>query len=148
MNLDRYPYLIKNDHLDYEFYSEGPNGRIKKAVRFTRINDEEPIVYNLGFGDVSEETDAIDDNIVSNNNDRDIVLATVARTVVDFTNIYGNPYVFAMGSTAVRTRLYQIGISRLWDEINVDFEIYGFANDEWQPFQKNVNYDAFLVKRK
>ena len=59
--------------MDYEFYSEGPNGRIKKAVRFTRMTHEEPVFYNLGFGDVSQETDLIDDNIVSNNDDRDVV---------------------------------------------------------------------------
>ncbi|GAA3975559.1 DUF6934 family protein [Mucilaginibacter dorajii] len=148
MNLKSYPCLIKNDYLDYEFYSEGPNGRIKKAVRFTRMTHEEPIFYNLGFGDVSQETDLIDDNIVSNNDDRDIVLATVAKTVIDFTNIHGNHYVFATGSTSSRTRLYQMGISGLWEEISKDFKVLGFVKGDWQPFQKNVNYEAFLVKRK
>ncbi|SHN30493.1 DUF6934 family protein [Mucilaginibacter sp. OK098] len=148
MNLERYPYLVKNNFHDYEFYSEGPNGRIKKAVRFTKINDEEPIFYNLGFGDVSEKTDAIDDSIVSNNNDRDIVLATVAKTVIDFTNIHGNHYVFATGSTPARTRLNQISISGLFNEISIDFEVLGFKDGNWQPFKKNANYEAFLVKRK
>lgn len=47
-----------------------------------------------------------------------------------------------------RTRLYQIGIAGLLTEINKDFEVYGFVNGKWQIFQKNVNYEAFLVKRK
>jgi hypothetical protein len=148
MNLERYPYLAKNDFQDYEFYSDGPNGRIKKAVRFTKINDDEPVFYNLGFGDISEETDVIDDSIVSNNNDRDIVLGTVAKTIIDFTNIHGNHYIFATGSTRARTRLYQMGISRLWNEISIDFEVLGFKDGDWELFQKNVNYEAFLVKRK
>ena len=148
MNLERYPYLVKNDFQDYEFYSEGPNGRIKKAVRFTKITDEEPAFYNLGFGDVSEETDVIDDSIVSNNHDRDMVLATVAKTVIDFTSIHGNHYIFATGSTPARTRLYQMGIAGLWDEISLDFEVLGFRSGGWEPFARNVNYDAFLVKRK
>jgi hypothetical protein len=148
MNLERYDYFASNDFRDYEFYSEGPNGKIRKAVRFTKINKEEPVFYNLGFGDISEETDSIDDRIVSNNNDRDLVLATVAKTVVDFTNIYGNHYIFAIGSTPARTRLYQMGISKLWHEIKTDFEVLGFKNAVWSPFEKNVNYEAFLVRKK
>jgi hypothetical protein len=148
MNLERYPYFAKNDYHDFEFYSEGPNGRIKKAVRFLKIVDEDPAFYNLAFGDVSDETDAIDDSIVSNNNDRDMVLATVAKTVIDFTNIHGNHYVFATGSTPARTRLYQISISALLNEISKDFEVMGFKDSRWESFKKNVNYEAFLVKRK
>lgn len=148
MNLEHYNYFASSDFKDYEFYSEGPKGRIKKAIRFTKINNEEPVLYNLGFGDISEETDNIDDTIVSNNDDRDIVLATVAKTVIDFTNIYGNHYIFAIGSTTARTRLYQMGISGLWNEISIDFEIHGFKSGSWHPFEKGVNYEAFLVKRK
>ena len=32
MNLERYPYNNSNDFQDYEFYSAGPKGRIKKIV--------------------------------------------------------------------------------------------------------------------
>jgi hypothetical protein len=148
MNLERYTYFTNNDFLDYEFYSEGPKGKIKKVVRFTKITDKEPIVYNLGFGDADEETGVFDDSIITNNKDRDLVLATVANTIIDFTNYYGNHYIFASGSTPARTRLYQIGISGIWEEISKDFEIYGLKEDNWHSFEKNVNYDAFLVKRK
>jgi hypothetical protein len=148
MNLEHYTYFASNDFKDYEFYSEGPKGRIRKAIRFTKVNDEGYVFYNLGFGDISEEIDIIDVTIVSDNNDRDIVLATVAKAVIDFTNIHGNHYIFATGSTAVRTRLYQMSIAGLWDEIRMDFEVFGFKNGTWYPFEKNVNYEAFLVKRK
>jgi hypothetical protein len=147
MNLQRYAYFIKNNFHDYEFYSEGPNGRIKKAVRFTKMNYQPPYIYNLGFGDVSEVTDAIDDSVVSNNSDRDIVLATVAKTVLDFTDIYGDSYIFARGSTPVRTRLYQMSIAKLFDEIKIDFKVLGFRDNNWEDFQLNANYQAFLVKR-
>jgi len=80
--------------------------------------------------------------------DRDKVLATVALIVLDFTNMHGNHYVFAEGSSRSRTRLYQMGISRLWNEINADFDVFGFADNHWHAFQHNVNYEAFLVKRK
>jgi len=54
MNLEHYTYFASNDFKDCEFYSEGPKGRIRKAVRFTKISDEGPAFYNLGFGDISE----------------------------------------------------------------------------------------------
>ena len=41
-----------------------------------------------------------------------------------------------------------MGISGLWDEISIDFEVQGFKNGSWLPFEKGVNYEAFLVKRK
>ncbi len=147
MNLERYVYFADNNYKNYEFYSIGPKGQIKKGVRFSKINDD-PVIYNLAFGDISAETDRIDDAVISNNHDRDLVLATVANTIFDFTNHYGNHYIYATGSTTPRTRLYQIGIAGLSTEINKDFEVYGFVNGKWQIFQKNVNYEAFLVKRK
>ncbi len=88
------------------------------------------------------------DLTVSDNGDRDIILATVAYTVKDSCAHYGNHYIYAKGSTSVRTRLYQIGIAGLFEEISTDFEVYGVIYDIAYPFQKNVNYEAFLVKRK
>jgi hypothetical protein len=148
MNLDRYNYQISNAHQDYIFYSEGPKGKIKKIVRFSQIQDLELPVYNLGFGDADNETGVVDDSVITNNKDRDMVLATVANTIVDFTNYYGNHSIYAKGSTPSRTRLYQIGIAGLWEEISIDFDVYGLKEDNWHEFKINVNYDAFLVRRK
>src|SRR5476651_2083907 len=104
MNLPHYNYFT-NDFKEYEFYSIGPKGKIKKIVKFQKIQDE-PLVYNLAFGDQDPETGLINDSIKTNNEDRDIVLATVANTINDFSDHYGNHYVYAIGSTPVRTRLY------------------------------------------
>ncbi len=104
----------------------------------------------MGFGDVDNDDTVVHDDIVTNNNDRDKVLATVANTIFDFTNEHGNHsiFIFATGSAPSRTRLYQMGISRLWEVINKEFEVYGHINEEWHPFKRDVKYDAFLVKRK
>lgn len=146
MNLERYKYFT-NDYYAYEFYSEGPKGRIKKAVVYSKIQDD-PTVYNLAFGDEDAATGKISDLIVSDNQDRNIVLATVAATVIAFSERYGNHFIYATGSSEARTRLYQISISMLWNEIEADFVVFGFKDNEWQEFQRNVNYEAFLVKRK
>ena len=149
MNLERYRYFDSNDFHDYEFYSEGPNGRIRKLVTFSKIPGTNPAIYNLAFGDKHKLTGKLDDKAITNNQDRDIVLATVANTIVAFCKRHGNHYIYAEGSTPSRTRLYQIGIVNLWEEISKDFEVYGLKDDRWQKFAPNsINYEAFLVKRK
>ena len=149
MNLERYQFINSNDYRDYEFYSEGPKGRISKIVTFSLVPNTNPPIYNLAFGDLNPDTGELDDMVISNNQDMNIVLATVANTITEFCNHHGNHYIYAKGSTASRTRLYQMGITRLWEEISMDFEVYGLKDSNWQEFEPNsYNYDAFLVKRR
>lgn len=147
MNLPHYSYLSSNGYFDYTFYSEGPNGRIKKLVTFSKMR-ESLVVYNLAFGDEDPDTGALIDSVTTNNQDRDKVLATVAHKVIDFCTRHGNYYIYAEGSSPARTRLYQISISNLLDEINKSFKVYGFKGRTLYRFERNVNYDAFLVKRR
>lgn len=147
MDLPRYPSFTSKDYRDFEFYSEGPKGRVKKVVRYQKINAQ-PVIYNLAFGDEGEITGQINDTSVTNNKDPDKVLATVAGTIVDFTNYYGKHLIYAKGSTPARTRLYQMGIARIWEDVRMDFEVYGLKDGRWRTFKKNVNYEAFFVKRK
>ncbi len=89
MNLPHYKYLT-NDFKSYEFYSDGPKGQIKKIITFSRIQDE-PTIYNLTLVDVNAISGLTSDLTVSDNGDRDIILATVAYTVKDFSSHYGKP---------------------------------------------------------
>ena len=109
---------------------------------------DDPLVYNLAFGDEDPDTGVVSDLAITDNKDTMIILATVANTINDFCDRYGNHYIFAVGSTAARTRLYQMGISKLLNEISIDFEILGSKDGGLYEFQKNVNYDSFFVKRK
>jgi hypothetical protein len=145
MQLPRYLYRTNNNFLDYEFGSIGPKGHIKKVVRYTEISKN---IFNLGFGDLDEETGEISDISVTNNNDSRKVLATVASTVQDFTLQYPAAWIIAKGSTPSRTRLYRIGITNHWKEINNDFEVFGLKDGEWQPFEIRKEYDAFLIQRR
>lgn len=106
MYLPHYSYKASPSFLDYEFVSEGPKGKIKKVVRFTKIDDS---VYNLAFGDLEEDTGEINDSVISNNNDSSKVLATVAMIVKDFSLRYPDEWIVAIGSTHSRTRLYRMG---------------------------------------
>ena len=104
--------------------------------------------YNLGFGDKDHKTGEIDDTIITDNGDSQKILATVAYTVYSFTDKYPNSWIYAKGSTKARTRLYRMGISNNLDFIVQDFEIHGLKNDSWFKFERNVDYEAFLIKRK
>jgi len=145
MKYPKYPIQTSENHRMYEFYSEGPRGRIKKVVLYTEIGKN---LFNLGFGDWNEERQELDDSSRSNNNDRDKVLATVAFTTLDFIGKHPNANIFVEGSTSARTRLYQMGISYNFLEINDTFEIKGFVKEDWEVFQNGRNYEAFLIIKK
>jgi hypothetical protein len=130
----------------YEFVSIGPKGEIPKLIKYTETGT--PNVYNLGFGDKIGNTEEIDDEVISNNQDSIRVLATVAASVYVFTDNYPNSFIFATGSTPSRTRLYQIGIANNLKEIEEGFYVWGEYDEKWEAFQKNKNYTAFLVTRK
>lgn len=148
MNLERYEYSTNETFLDFQFESEGPNGKIRKVVRYSPQNANSITYFNLGFGDLNEETGKVDDLATSNNKDRDKILATVAATVLEFTENFPDIMVYAKGSTPARTRLYQMGIILNWDQIQPLLKVYGFEGGNWERFAKNVNYEAFIVLRK
>lgn len=60
-------------------------GKIKKVVRYSLQNANGISYFNLGFGDLNKEAGTIDDLAISDNNDRDKILATVSATVLEFT---------------------------------------------------------------
>lgn len=141
-------YSFTNNLLDtvFEFVSEGTKGHIKKLVQYSKtpIND----VYNLGFGDKNDATGFIDDKAITNNQDSNKVLATVASTLYVFTDKYPHAWVYAVGVTPSRTRLYRMGISNNLPEIEKDFDIYGLLDEKWELFEKGKDYQGFLAKRK
>lgn len=148
MSDEKYQFHKLPEIFYYEFQSEGPKGVVKKVVRY-RLIEESPVrIFNLGFGDWDNETENINDRVNTNNQDRHKILATVADTVIDFTENHPDAFVFAQGSTSSRTRLYQMGIAAFYDKIATLFTVIGYINGHWRPFEKGVNYEAFLIKRK
>ncbi len=141
-----YKLSTKNDFYGFEFTSEGTKGKIEKIILFTPTPMEN--VYNLGFGDYDAVSGQIDDNVVSNNGDTKKILATVANSVLIFTEKYPDFSVVATGVTPARTRLYRMGIQEYWTEISANFYILGFKENYWEEFIPNQPYEAFLVKRK
>ena len=148
MNKERYNFTTEANLMKFTFQSTGLKGKVKKAVEFTPIGVNGLKVYNLGFGDLNDATGKFDDLSVSNNGDRDKILATVAATVLDFTRNVSGALIYAEGSTPTRTRLYQMALMANLEDISKVLEVYGLVKDEWRPFEKNVNYEAFMALRK
>ena len=76
------------------------------------------------------------------------VRLTVAKTLLEFTAHFPDALVYARGSSPARTRLYQMEVLANLNEIGKILEVFGFINGHWLPFERNVNYEAFLVWRK
>ncbi len=146
MKLPRYEYLTESEAELFKFTSEGKKGNIKKLVVYSQMLEND--IYNLAFGDYDEETNSINDTVITNNNDSQKVLATVASTLYVFTDKHPNVWVYATGSNSARTRLYRMGITTNIEEVLEDFEVFGLSNETWQEFEKGKEYEAFLVKRK
>jgi hypothetical protein len=146
MRLPKYQLKSGQQLSSYEFISEGPNGFIIKRVQFTLLNTEG--VYNLAFGDKDPQSGEIDDLSISNNGDSEKVLATVVAAVYAFCDKHPECWIFITGSTQSRTRLYRMGISKFLDELELDFDVYGRFNEEWEPFEIGKTYSAFLAYRK
>ena len=141
MDLPKYQLSTESSLTVFEFISVGPNGNIPKLIKFSETHLKD--FHNLGFGDKNAITGEIDDRIVSNNGDSDVVSAVYA-----FTDINPNSWVYATGSTRARTRLYRMGIGKYFTKVKVDFEVYGLKDDTWIEFDKNIEFEAFVVKRK
>lgn len=131
----------------FEFMSEGKNGCIPKRITFTPTHWVN--VYNLAFGDITEEGD-VDDYRISDNGDRNKILATIVKVVEIYTNKYPERWVYFTGSTDQRTRLYRIAVSLHLEELVTFFEIFAGVDgqEEFMRFSKGLNINAFVVKRK
>ena len=146
MENPKYLYVSAASLTMYEFVSEGPKGRILKLVKYTEYGNTG--IYNLGFGDKLGDSNRFDDKIISGNGDSEKILATVASTVYEFTAEYPDAFIIAEGSTSARTRLYRMGISNALEEINNDFNVFGFLDKKWRKFEPNQNYSAFAITKK
>ena len=146
MKLEKYALKAGQDQTVFEFISKGKKGAIRKIILFQPTT--EPNLYNLAFGDRDPLTGGVNDMAVSNNGDIDKVLATVVAALYVFFERYPDAFVYATGSTAARTRLYRMGITRFYDEAKANFILYGQVGDDFPEFEPGKEYDGFLAKRK
>ncbi|HVX28287.1 MAG TPA: hypothetical protein VHB70_18215 [Parafilimonas sp.] len=136
---------VTDDLSIFDFISTGVKGSIPKRIEF--IPTEIPGFVNLAFGDIDENGE-IDDYSISDNGDRNKILATVAYAIDIYLNKYPERWIYFKGSTQERTRLYRMAVGLNFDELSQKYEIYAEQKDGIVPFQINREVLGLLVKRK
>ncbi|MGF7216605.1 hypothetical protein GGR92_002772 [Spirosoma lacussanchae] len=144
MNEPAYPFSSRNQGLYYSFYSVSDSKIVTKLVIYSPISSS---VYNLALVDVQADGSLADD-VTTNNQDINQVMATVIQTMLAFSDQYPDKLIYVQGSDDKRTRLYRILITRELDEAQRLFTIYGKRNDQqYEPFVKGHQYVGFLFQR-
>lgn len=143
------PVLVSSDKLQFSFTSVGPKGAIKKVICFSQT--ENPDIFNMTLGNLTEHG-AVDYNTTIDNKDRNAILTTAKESVYAFTSHYPDKSVFYKGNTIEKTRLYRMALTRYFDELKNDFEIFGVLGQGIGFFAENFvagkEYFGFLLKRK
>jgi hypothetical protein len=147
MNYESYSDVeISSDKLEYKFVSLGPKGCIHKIIRFQKTNADN--ILNLVVGNILKDG-KIDDCTVSDNKDRNRILATVLQAINDVTIKHAGKDIFFSGTTPERSRLYRMAINLHFEILSSNFNISGVSKDLIEvPFTKDVDYIGFLMKRK
>ena len=146
MNYEMYSdYRYTSDYSVFDFVSIGKKGAIPKKIIFTSIEFDD--VYNLAFGDVNENGE-LDDYKISDNGDRNKILATIFSVVDFYTKKYPERWIAFRRSTKERTRLYRIAIGLNLEELCQIFEVYVYTAEGLKPFCKNMEVSVFVIKRK
>lgn len=146
MDLQVYPLIVSEDGRQFEFISTGKKGRINKKIIYSPLGFDD--IFNVGFGDVIESSDQIDDGVVSDNGDTNIVLNTVLSSLRFFMQKNKNASIFISGTTRSRNRLYRNVINKFYQQIIITHTIFGSYQGIWQNFEKNLDFEAVVLRRK
>ena len=146
MKVEKYHLKADNTFTHFEFISVGSKGAIRKMIEFQTTSF--PNLFNLALGDKNAETGEIDDLAISNNGDTQKVLGTVVAALYTFFDKNPEAIVYATGTTQARTRLYRIGITKFYYEIQNDFYLHGRIGDKLYIFEKGIEYEGFIAQRK
>ena len=144
MEQPKYEFKRTNE-LHFDFISVGKKGEIHKRVTFIELQYG---FFNMGLGDLNPETAEVDYFSVSDNGDRNTVLATVSEIIESFFELYPSYTIYFKGTSNSRTRLYQMAINHFYDELSERFHILGELDDKMTRFKRNTNYKSFLILKK
>ena len=160
MNKNIYSYVKSaRRHHTYLFISEGPKGKIIKAVKLSKVRQKRftSSIYNLGFGDWNDSIGEIDDMSRSNNSDILKILDTVFTIAIRFLEEKSGRVIGFQGSIDSKSILsgknqrniaYRRMIEQNWDLIKDNYLVFGIKDGEIIPYEYGVGYDGFLVKKK
>ena len=143
MTKNSYPLHFGERRETFEFESIGPKGVIIKVIEFSFMAEN---LWNLAFGDKID--DDWSDSIVSNNEDLVRVISTVAKAVFEFSDRWPTRQIYIEPVDEKRKRLYHSIFHRHFETIELDFQIFGLANEKADFYDSALFYDAFILLRK
>ncbi len=146
MNEPSYPFKRIDDRITFSFESVSQERTISKLIEFRLLNPHAEL-YNLALMDILPDG-TISDMMVSNNQDMPKVLATVFQSINQFFIEKPNSKILIEGSTTSRTRLYQMAISKYFQELEPIYNIWGFKGDGLTTFVKGQNFNGFIISLK
>ncbi|REA61338.1 hypothetical protein DSL64_12905 [Dyadobacter luteus] len=141
MNYEPYEFILNEENTHFKFQSVGKRGVFDKAIAFTLIGDN---IYNLALLDFDPIAQNYTDQNVTDNGDMPEVLATVMAIIQDYLNQHPERKVYLVGNSRSRTRLYQIAISKVIDQMS-DIAVLGYYNSGWIQFEPNMLFESFLI---
>ena len=121
MDQPKYEFRRPNER-QFDFISVGKKGVIHKRVTFIEL---EYGFFNMGLGDLNPESAEIDYFSVSDNGDRNTILATVSEIIESFFELYPSHTIYFKGTSRSGTRLYQMAINHFYDELSERFHVLG-----------------------
>jgi hypothetical protein len=139
-----YLYYELGTETKYFFESIGENISVYKIVGFTLLPNGN---WNLGFGDLQKDG-SVDDSVVTNNHDVRKVIGTVAKIAMDFLRKYPERIIEIKPVDRKRKTLYNLVFNRYFEEINAFLDIWGFIEQEKEPYIPTKTYNKFTIKLK
>jgi hypothetical protein len=128
----------------FTFKSTGKQ-TIFKIVLFNPTT--EPNIYSVTLGNLQDDA-SIDVSAKDGNGDGEFVLSTVAKAIAFFLSDYPEASIIIEGTTPIRTRLFQIAISRELDDLGTYFDIRGLDGTKLEIFQPGKTYQGFVISLK
>lgn len=146
MQYDVYKDLyIKDGYSVFEFLSVGRRGVIAKRIIFAPTDF--PDIYNMTYGDIDINNE-INDLTISDNGDRNKILATLAYVIEEYLEKYPDRIIFFTGSTYGRTRLYRMAISINIEYLSSKFNIHCQTDNGIIEFEEHTQITGFLISKK
>ena len=145
MNYKSYTLHTSKGNTRFQFQSIGRRGTFEKVILLDLLDDD---IYNLALLDYNPVSQKYSDLSITDNGDMPEILATVIKAITAFLNQYQNKKIYFEGSTRSRTTLYQIAINKVYNSNNQGLIIRVLKNEEWHPFEPNINFEGFLIEKK
>jgi hypothetical protein len=147
------PYLNLETSSNFQVFDFESSGKatLRKRAVFNLIDEDEQL-YNLALCTVLEDGTQ-DYDTESKNGDMDTVLETVAYIAGLYSNKFQERKIYFRGSTASRSRKYQMGVNKYLKILLKTFTIEGLVIDKnnqitlRENFRIGQNYSALIFTR-